>query len=93
VFLYGKLPLDTINGSDLAPAGIYSTSFAICLRVLLKNKRTRKKMLLGCALIMFSLATADVVLELGFLFWFVVKKEEVAEDDLHFKFLIYITSK
>ena len=50
-------------------------------------------MLLGCAMIMFSLATVDVVLELGFLFWFVVKKNEVPEDDLHFKFLIYITSK
>jgi len=50
-------------------------------------------MLLGCAMIMFSLATVDVVLELGFLFWFVVKKNEVPEDDLHFKLLIYITSK
>ncbi|KIM43571.1 hypothetical protein M413DRAFT_443497 [Hebeloma cylindrosporum] len=72
--------------------GVYSSLFAICLRVLLKNKRTRQKMLLGCAMIMFSLATVDVVLEIGFLFWFVVKKNEVPEDDLHFKFLIYITS-
>jgi hypothetical protein len=93
VFLYGKPPLGTINDSDLAPAGIYSTLFAICLRVLLKNKRTRQKMLLGCAMIMFTLATIDVILELGFLFWFVVKRNEVPEDDLHFKFLIYITSK
>lgn len=50
-------------------------------------------MLLACAMIMFSLATVDVVLELSFLFWFVVKGDTIPDPDLHFKFLIYITSK
>ncbi|KJA18262.1 hypothetical protein HYPSUDRAFT_45430 [Hypholoma sublateritium FD-334 SS-4] len=72
--------------------GIYSTLFAICIRVLLKNKRTTQRMLLACAMIMFSLATVDVVLELSFLFWFVVKGDTIPDPDLHFKFLIYITS-
>ncbi|KAF8154713.1 hypothetical protein B0H34DRAFT_717555 [Crassisporium funariophilum] len=72
--------------------GIYSTLFAICIRVLLKNKRTTQKVLLACAMTMFALATVDVVLELSFLFWFVVKKNNIPEPDLHFKFLIYITS-
>ncbi|KAF8960650.1 hypothetical protein BDZ97DRAFT_1296114 [Flammula alnicola] len=72
--------------------GIYSTLFAICIRVLLKNKRTTQRLLLACAMIMFALATVDVVLELSFLFWFVVKKNTIPDPDLHFKFLIYITS-
>ncbi|KAF9479542.1 hypothetical protein BDN70DRAFT_688951 [Pholiota conissans] len=72
--------------------GIYSTLFAICIRVLLKNKRTTQRILLACAMIMFSLATVDVVLELSFLFWFVVKNDTIPDPDLHFKFLIYITS-
>lgn len=42
---------------------------------------------------MFALATIDVVLELSFLFWFVVKGKNVPEANLHFKSLIYITSK
>jgi hypothetical protein len=61
--------------------------------VLLKNKRTTQRVLLACAMIMFSLATVDVVLELSFLFWFVVKNDTIPDPDLHFKFLIYITSK
>ena len=61
--------------------------------MLLKNKWTTQRMLLACAMIMFSLATVDVVLELSFLFWFVVKGDTIPDPDLHFKFLIYITSK
>ncbi|KAF8811104.1 hypothetical protein BYT27DRAFT_7090088 [Phlegmacium glaucopus] len=72
--------------------GIYSTLFAICIRVLLRNKRTTRKVLIACAMMMFALATVDVVLELSFLFWFVAKKNSIPEADLHFKFLIYITS-
>jgi hypothetical protein len=72
--------------------GVYSTLFAICLRVLLRNKKTTQKLLLACALVMFALATIDVVLELSFLFWFVVKGKNIPEANLHFKSLIYITS-
>ncbi|PPR05784.1 hypothetical protein CVT26_010158 [Gymnopilus dilepis] len=72
--------------------GIYSTLFAICIRVLLRNKRTTQKILLACALMMFALATVDVVLEISFLYWFIVKKETIPDDNVHFKYLIYITS-
>jgi len=72
--------------------GIYSTLFAICIRVLLRNKRTTQKILLACAMIMFALATVDVVLEISFLFWFVVKQNTIPQTDIHFKYLIYITS-
>jgi hypothetical protein len=72
--------------------GIYSTLFAICIRILLRNKRTTQKMLLACAMIMFTLATVDVVLEISFLFWFVVKDNTIPTADEHFKYLIYITS-
>lgn len=44
-------------------------------------------------MMMFALATVDVVLELSFLFWFVVKQYSIPEERLHFKFLIFITSK
>jgi len=73
--------------------GIYSTLFAICIRILLRNKRTTRKVLIACAMMMFALATVDVILELRFLFWFVIKKNSIPEADLHFKSLIYITSK
>lgn len=73
--------------------GIYATLFAICIRVLLRGKRGTKKVLIACAMMMFALATVDVVLELCFLFWFVVKQYSIPEERLHFKFLIFITSK
>jgi len=41
---------------------------------------------------MFALATVDVVLELSFLFWFVVKQYSIPVERLHFKFLVFITS-
>lgn len=84
---------EVVFNSYLGTPGIYSTLFAICIRVLLKNKKTTQKLLLACALIMFTLATVDVVLELSFLFWFVVKQNTIPDANLHFKFLIYITSK
>ena len=73
--------------------GIYATLFAICIRVLLRSKGGTKKVLIACAMMMFALATVDVVLELSFLFWFVVKQYSIPEERLHFKFLIFITSK
>ena len=42
---------------------------------------------------MFALATVDVVLEISFLYWFIVKNETIPDDNVHFKYLIYITSK
>ncbi|KAF9561690.1 hypothetical protein CPC08DRAFT_688585 [Agrocybe pediades] len=72
--------------------GIYSTLFALCVRILLRNKRSTQKLLLACAAIMFALATVDVVLEISFLFWFVVKANTIPQADVHFKYLIYITS-
>jgi len=72
--------------------GIYATLFVICIRILLRNKRATQKVLLACAIMMFTLATVDVILELCFLFWFVVKQDTISQRDLHFKYLIYITS-
>ncbi|PPR07869.1 hypothetical protein CVT24_005606 [Panaeolus cyanescens] len=72
--------------------GIYSTLFAICIRVLLRNRRTTQKILLACAVVMFCLATVDVILELSFLFRFVVQRQNIPEAEIHYKYLIYITS-
>ena len=77
----------------LRDIGIYATLFVICIRVLLTGKGGTRKVLIACAMMMFALATVDVVLELSFLFWFVVKQYSIPEERLHFKFLIFITSK
>lgn len=50
-------------------------------------------MLIACAIMMFTLATVDVILELSFLFWFVAHDKSIPERDLLFKLLIYVTSK
>jgi hypothetical protein len=44
-------------------------------------------------MMMFALATVDVVVELSFLFWFVTEGNSIPQTDLRFKFLIFITSK
>ena len=94
VFLYGKAWGRAFhNLLTLRHIGIYATLFAICIRVLLRSKGGTKRVLIACAMMMFALATVDVVLELSFLFWFVVKQYSIPEERLHFKFLIFITSK
>lgn len=72
--------------------GVYVSLFILCLHVLLKNKRI-PKVLLSCVIVMFALASVDVALEILNLFLFVIKTNNIPDANLHYKFLVYITSK
>ncbi|TFK31630.1 hypothetical protein BDQ12DRAFT_729391 [Crucibulum laeve] len=72
--------------------GIYIALFVVCMRVLVVNRKSTQKFMLTCAIAMFLLATVDIALAVCYLYWFVLKNVEIPDDNVHFKYLIYITS-
>ncbi|KAF9004586.1 hypothetical protein BDQ17DRAFT_400353 [Cyathus striatus] len=72
--------------------GIYTALFIVCVRILVSHKRTTQKVMLACAIAMYLLAAIDITLAISYLYRYVLRQLEIPDDNIHFKYLIYITS-
>ncbi|KAF8869936.1 hypothetical protein BD779DRAFT_631453 [Infundibulicybe gibba] len=72
--------------------GIYIVLFFICIHILLRNKRTLQLPLLVLAILMFSIATADIGVTYAYLLRYILRGEIAPFKHVYPKFMLYVTN-
>ncbi|KAF8880555.1 hypothetical protein BD779DRAFT_1675893 [Infundibulicybe gibba] len=72
--------------------GIYIVLFFICVHILLRNKRTLQLPLLVLAILMFSIATADIGVTYAYLLRYILRGEIAPFTYVYPKFILFVTN-
>lgn len=67
--------------------------FCVCAYILVKHKETVQKTLLTFSVLMFSMASADMILTWHYIFRSVVRGEGVQSGNVYPKLVLFVTNK